>query len=77
MDPSQFKEYTDGMAVIETTRTLRHHHGQCIQALIRQTMPCDGTSTTGVRAWFKEIELAGREVGIENQIEIAARTAAV
>ena len=76
MDPAQFKEYTDGMAVLETTRTLRRHHEQCKQALIRQTTPCDGTSPAGVRAWLKDIELAGAEVGAENQIEIAARTAA-
>ena len=72
MDPAQFKEYTNGMAVLETTRTLRRHHEQCKQELIRQTMPCDGTSTASIRAWFKDIELAGAE----NQIEIAARTAA-
>ena len=60
------------MAVLETIRTLRRHHEQCKQALIHQTTQCDGTSTTGVRAWFKDIELAGAE----NQIEIAARTAA-
>ena len=47
-----------------------------MQAVIRQTTPCDGTSTAGVRAWFKDIKLAGGEVGAENQIEIAARTAA-
>ena len=76
MDPAQFKEYTDGMAVLETTRTLRRHHEQCKQALIRQTTPCDGTSPAGVRAWFKDIELAGAEVGADNQIEVAARTAA-
>ena len=72
MDPAQFKEYTDGMAVLETTRTHRRHHEQCKQALIRQTTPCDGTSPAGVRAWFEDIELAG----VENQIEMASRTAA-
>ena len=36
MDAAQFKEYTDGMAIIETNRTLRRHHEQCIQVLIRQ-----------------------------------------
>ena len=46
-----------------------------MQAVIRQTTMCDGTSTAGVRAWFKEIELAGGEMGAENQVEIAARTA--
>ena len=76
MDPAQFEEYTDGMAVLETTRTLRRHHEQCKQALIRQTTPCVGTSPAGVRAWFKDIELAGAEVGADNQIEVAARTAA-
>ena len=64
------------MAVMETTRTLRRHHEQCMQAVIRQTTPCDGTSTAGGRAWFKDLELAGGEVGAENQIEIAARAAA-
>ena len=64
------------MAVLETTRTLRRHHEQCKEALIRQTTLCDGTSPAGVRAWFKHIELAGAKVGAENQIEIAARTAA-
>ena len=64
------------MAVMETTRTLHRHHEQCMQAVIRHTTLCDGTSTAGVRAWFKDIELAGGEVGAENQIEIAARTAA-
>ena len=72
MDPAQFEEYT---AVLETTRTLRHHHEQGKQALIRQTTPCDGTSPAGVRAWFKDIELAGAKVGAENHSEIAARTA--
>ena len=43
---------------------------------MRQTSPCDGTSTAGVRMWFKEIELAGAEAGTENIIEIAARSAA-
>ena len=76
MDPAQFKEYADGMAVLETTRTLRRHHEQCKQALIRQTTSCDVTSPAGVRAWFKGIVLAGAEVGAENKIEIAARTAA-
>ena len=66
MDPAQFKEYTDGMTVLERTRNLRRHHKQCKQALIRQTTPCDGTSPAGVRAWFKDIELAGAEVGAEN-----------
>ena len=75
MDPARFKEYTDGMAILETTRTLRRHHEQCKQALIRQTTPCDNTSPAGVSAWFKDIELAGAEVGAENQIEITARTA--
>ena len=69
-------EYTDGMAVMETTRTIRRHHKQCIQGLIRQTPSCEGKSTAGVRAWFKDIKLAGGEVGADNQIEIAARTAA-
>ena len=64
------------MAVLETTRTLRRHHEQCKQALIRQTTPCDGTSPVGIRAWFKDIELAGAEVGAKKQIKIAARTAA-
>ena len=39
-------------------------------------MFCDGTSTAGVRTWFKEIELAGAEAGTEHIIEIAARSAA-
>ena len=76
MDPAQFKEYTNGMAVLRTIRTLRRHYEQYKQVLIRQTTPCDGTSSAGVRAWFKDIELAGAEVGAENHIEIAARTAA-
>ena len=76
MDPVQLKEYTDGIAVLVTTRTLRRHHEQCKQTLIRQTTPCDGTSPAGVRAWFKDIELAGAEVVADNQIEVAARTAA-
>ena len=76
MDPAQFKEYTDGMAILETTRTLRRHHEQCKQALIPQMTPYDGTSLAGVRARFKDIELAGPELGSENQIKIAARTAA-
>ena len=64
------------MAVMEITRALRRRHEQCIQSLIRQMTLCDRTSTTGVRAWFKDIEMAGGEVSPENQIEIATRTAA-
>ena len=64
------------MAVMEITRALRRRHEQCIQSLIRQTTLCDRTSTAGVRAWFKDIEMAGGEVSPENQIEIATRTTA-
>ena len=44
--------------------------------LIGQTTPCDGTSLADVRVWFKDIELAGAEVGAENKIKVAARTVA-
>ena len=37
---------------------------------------CDRASTAGVRAWLKDIELAGGEVGAKNQIQTSARTAA-
>ena len=83
MDHAQFKLYTDGLANLETTRArqdnlrnVKWREEQCVQALVRQTSPCDGTSTAGVRMWFKEIELAGAEAGTENIIEIAARSAA-
>ena len=83
MDPAQFKLYTDGLANLETTRArqdslrnVKRREEQIVQALVRQTSPCDGTSTAGVRTWFKEIELAGAEAGTEHIIEIAARSAA-
>ena len=83
MDPAQFKLYTDGPANLETTRArqdslrnVKRREEQIVQALVRQTSPCDGTSTAGVRTWFKEIELAGAEAGTEHIIEIAARSAA-
>ena len=83
MDPAQFKLYTDGLANLETTRArqdslrnVKRREEQIVQALVRQTSPCDGTSTAGVRTLFKEIELAGAEAGTEHIIEIAARSAA-
>ena len=76
MDSEQFKQYTDSVTVMESTKTLHRRHAQCIQSLIRQTKQCERTSTAFVRAWFKDNELAGGEVGVENQIEIATRTAA-
>ena len=83
MDPAQFKLYTDGLANLETTRArqdslrnVKRREEQIVQALVRQTSACDGTSTAGVRTWFKEIELAGAEAGTEHIIEIAARSAA-
>ena len=83
MDSAQFKLYTDGLANLETTRArqdslrnVKRREEQIVQALVRQTSPCDDTSTAGVRTWFKEIELAGAEAGTEHINEIAARSAA-
>ena len=82
MDPAQFKLYTDILANLETTRArqdslrnVKRREEQIVQALVRQTSPCDGTSTAGVRTWFKGIELAGAEAGTGHIIEIAARSA--
>ena len=55
MDPAQFKEYTDSMAVLETTRALRRHHEQCKQALIRQGLVHQNYLRTTQNVWEQRI----------------------
>ena len=81
MDAEQFATYTNGLAQIENdNRNARQQAGarkvreKAREILSRQTTVCDGSATTAVRIWVKELELAMRQVGQGDVIEIIART---
>ena len=47
---------------------------ECFRDLIRQTQPCDGSSTLAVRTWIRKVTLAYNQVGNNSIIEIASKT---
>ena len=74
MDPAQFQNYTIGLAQQETERRAIQTTREQIRDLIRQTQTCDGSSTSAVRNWIREVTLAFNQVGAASIIEIAAKT---
>ena len=55
MDPAQFQNYTIGLAQQETERRAIQTTREQIRDLIRQTQTCDGSSTSAVRNWIREV----------------------
>ena len=74
MDPAQFQNYTIGLAQQETERRAIQTTREQIRDLIRQTHTCDGSSTSAVRNWIREVTLAFNQVGAASIIEIASKT---
>ena len=70
-------EYADLVLRIrqqETVRINATRTRESIRDLIRQTQPCDGSSTLAVRTWIREITLAYNQVGNNAIIEMASKT---
>ena len=74
MDPAQFQNYMIGLAQQETERHAIQTTREQIRDLIRQTQTCDGSSTSAVRNWIREVTLAFNQVGAASIIEIAYKT---
>ena len=74
MDPAQLQNYTIGLAQQETERRAIQTTREQIRDLIRQTQTCDGSSTSAVRNWIREVTLAFNQVGAASIIEIASKT---
>ena len=74
MDPAQFQNYTIGLAQQETERRAIQTTREQICDLIRQTQTGDGSSTSAVRNWIREVTLAFNQVGAASIIEIASKT---
>ena len=65
MDPSQFQTFTLGLAQQEAERREQLAMRELVKDLIKQTGTCDGTTTSGVCTWMREVTLALNQVGPE------------
>ena len=74
MDPGQFQQFTQGLAQQEGARIVTQNRRALIKDLVRQTSPCDGTPTSAVRNWIREIGLALNQVGDGSIIEVVSKT---
>ena len=88
MDAAQFNAYLQGLAELENQRRQERHDDQQaragvrvatvtrdkIKALIRCTTQSDGVTTSQVRDWIKEVNIALDQVGEGHIIEIVAGT---
>ena len=81
MDSGQFQEYTNCLAVIEQNREkvrteekARADKKENLKALIKQTTVRDGSSTSAVRVWMKEVELLQNQLSPAHVIELVSQT---
>ena len=77
MDPAQFQNYTIGLAQQETERRAIQTTREQIRDLVRQTLACDGSYTSAVRNWIREVTLAFNQVGAHSIIEIVSKVSLV
>ena len=54
----QYADLVLGIRQQETDRINAIRTRESIRDLIRQTQPCDGSSTLAVRTWIREVTLA-------------------
>ena len=74
MDAAEFREWRQGQLNLDQQRQHLRRAEKTIDALVRQTTTCDGTLTSAVRAWIREVNLAYEQVGDGGIIEVATRT---
>ena len=81
MDAQQFDRYTQGLAQLaQENRQTSQHAAQrldltkLINKLIKQTVWCDGSSTSATRTWLEDIDLAFGRLGQDSVIEVATST---
>ena len=81
MDQAQFTTYMNGLATIDQNaatarqnadRSRRNHNLR--DALVKQTTQCDGETTTAVRVWVKEVNLALQQVVPAEVVTVVTRT---
>ena len=65
MDGAQIQQLlqglVQGLGQQEGDRRALQNGRHLVQDLVRQTTMCDGSSTTNVRNWVREIQLASRK----------------
>ena len=74
MDAQQFQQLTAGLAQQEADRRRVQAQREHIKDLIKQTTTCDGSTTAAVRTWVKEINLAHRQVGDNNIVQVVSKS---
>ena len=81
MNPEQFQIYTQHLANAEEqrrneegARQRRKDQKELVSTLVKQTTKCDGATSTSVRNWIKEIDLARARVGDQGIIEVVTST---
>ena len=63
-----------GLGQQEGDRRALQNGRHLVQDLVRQTTMCDGSSTTNVRNWVREIQLAFNQVGNGGIVEVITKT---
>ena len=81
MDAGQFNQYMQGLATIEANAAAARQNGVTVkrtqdikESMVKQTTCCDGSTTTAVRVWIKEITLAIRQLVPADVINVVTRT---
>lgn len=74
MDQQQFQQLTAGLAQQEVDRRTTQHRREKTRDLVQQTTKCDGSTTSAVRMWIKEVSLAFNLVGAAGLVEIVTKT---
>ena len=81
MDPQQFATYTEGLTQLSREGKQAAHaaaqrleQNKLTEKLIRQTVFCDGSSSTTTRSWIEDVSLAFSRAGQTVVIEIASST---
>ena len=81
MNPEQFERYTQGLALLSNesrqasqAATMRSERNKLTDKLIGQTVFCDGSSESAIRAWLDDVSLAYGRIGQSCIMEIASST---
>ena len=74
MDPQQFQQLLQGLVQQDNERRTDQGMRNLVRDLVRQTATCDGATTTSMRLWIREIQLAFDQVGAAKIIEIISGT---
>lgn len=74
MDGAQYQHHVHLMAEQEQERRAHQNRREQVRDLVKQTTCCDGSTTTAVRNWIREVNLAFDQLGQGHITEVAAKT---